>query len=90
VVKQLFYFATKYSKSLEPYVRKLADGTTITVTSLSPAHKHILERVTDWHWAMYQAMTDNRTALRKIRGFGEAVWKQKEGRRLRRSISRCS
>jgi hypothetical protein len=30
---------------------------------------------------MYQAMTDNRTALRKMRGFGEAVWKQ-EGRRL--------
>jgi hypothetical protein len=39
---------------------------------------------------MYQAMRDNRTALRKMRGFGEAVWKQKEGRRLLRSISRCS
>jgi hypothetical protein len=90
VVTQLLHLATNHSKSLEPYPRKLADGTTITVTPLSPAHKHILERVRDWHWAMYQAMTDNRTALRKMRGFGEAVWKQKEGRRLRRSISRCS
>jgi hypothetical protein len=41
VVKQLFYLATKHSKSLEPYARKLADGTTITVTPLSPAHKQI-------------------------------------------------
>jgi hypothetical protein len=41
---------------------------------------------------MYQAMsmTDNRTALRKMRGFGKAVWKEKEGTRLLGSISGCS
>jgi hypothetical protein len=51
----------------------------------------MFERViTDWHWAMYQAMTDNRTALSKMRGFGEAVWRHTEGRSLLRSISRCS
>jgi hypothetical protein len=95
VVTQLLHLATKHSKSLEPYPRAVAVSSQARRRQdhhghASPAHKHILERVTDWHWPMYQAMTDNRTALRMMRGFGEAVWKQKEGRRLLRSISRCS
>jgi hypothetical protein len=59
----------------------------LTVTPLSPAHKQINVREGHHRLALGdQAMTDNRTALRKMRGFGQAVWRHTEGRSLLRSI----
>jgi hypothetical protein len=91
-VKQLFKFRDQILQEPRAYVRKLADGTTITVTPLSPADKQINAREGHHGLALgdVPAMTDNRTALRKMRGFGEAVWRHTEGRSLLRSIWRCS
>jgi hypothetical protein len=92
VVKQLFYFASKYSKSLEPYVRKLADSVTITVTPLSPAHKQINVQEGHHRLALDDVPGDDGQpdgAAQDVR-LRWAVWRHTEGRSLLRSISRCS
>jgi len=77
VGKSIYKGATNHAVGLQPYVRALASGRTIKVTPRSTAYSQMLCRLVGWHAAM-SAPTENRTAMRKLAGWGSAMWQAKE------------